>query len=167
MIDELYEEAIKAYQTCVVRVLAARPTEELHVLSLAKFWDSVGKEHWVSLSQLMSTPVDELFMRNLFKLGSILKSLYAFAYMNIPSQAPDPINTISLNDVINSTFAMGYASYKMILLHSTATSIMLPASFLLSELNVIFSAISELYTMISSLVEFAPVATVEEGGAGE
>lgn len=153
MIRDLFEDAVEAYRQCMVYLAGVSGRvggEELELLSLAEFWDSVGKNRWRSLTLTSVTPVDEKFMRNLLKLSSVLYAMYSYVYTVVPVSAPDPVNVFTLTDVVNTVFAQGAASARTLLLHSTANAIMLPASFIASELNNIMAAISELYTMVRS-----------------
>lgn len=164
MIRDLFEEALEAYRYCVVYLMGVRGKvgEELELLSLAEYWDSVGKTRWRSLTVVSVTPIDEKFLRNLMKLASVLYAVYSYAYSRVPVSAPDPVNVFTLTDVVNSVFAQGAASVRTLLLHSTSTSIMLPASFIASELNNVMSAVSTLYTMVLSMESAAGLRGREE-----
>jgi len=162
MIEELLDEAINAYETAVVSI--RQQTPPLTLFSFDILLQSKGKQSMVSLTQYSTTMVDERFMKSLFKLGSILKVMYTHVYSELPFTAPTDEQSLGLGDVVNLTYAQGYAAYKTILLHSTTNFIAAPREFVLSELNLIFSSILELYFMAKSLVITRSTEGGEEGG---
>lgn len=156
----LVDEAVRAFNMCMLRLAQSRPTEVMELPSLGGYYEKVGAERWVTVTQVSVTPVDEQFIRGLLVMVSALRSLYALA-QRIPPAAPETASSFGLTEVVNSTYAMGMASLRTILLHVTATSVMLPASFVASELVNGMAAISSLASMVLSLPPPETVAQLE------
>jgi len=158
VIDELFEEALDAYETAVVSVAAQPPS--LECLSLAKAVESGFKERWVELTRYTTTSVDERFVRSLLKLGAVLKVLYAHVRSNLPTAAVEEEAALSLLDFLNATYAQAYAALKFVLFHTTPEFVALPRPFILSELTVIMGGITELYYLAKALAETVAATVV-------
>jgi len=156
VIEGLIDEAMSAYEACVVSLQA--PAGHLQALSLSRALESNFRERWADLTRYASTSTDERFIRNLVKLGSILKALYGLIYAQIPQAAPTEEQVFTLTDAINATYAQAYAAYKTVMLHATPFFVALPREFVLSELSLLFGGISELYYTYLALQSLASPA---------
>ncbi len=121
----------------------------------------------MDLTRYASTSTDERFIRNLVKLGSILKALYSMIYTQIPQAVPTEDQVFTLTDAINATYAQAYAAYKTLMLHSTPFFVALPREFALSELSLVFGGVSELYYTYLALQSLRPVEQPALPGGGE